>query len=108
MLRINPITLKRLRRFRSIKRGYYSFVILVAMIAVSLGAEMLVSKRALVVCYQDSYYFPTYGDMLPGTTFGLDYQYETDYRKLRDLFREQDRGDWLQIEVLIPIPYSFL
>ena len=28
-MRLNPLTARKLRRFREIKRGYYSFVILV-------------------------------------------------------------------------------
>ncbi len=103
MIHFNPLTLKKLKRFRSIRRGFYSFVIIVAMIGVSLCAEMIVNKRALVVHYQGKTYFPSYGRMLPGTIFGLDYQYETDYRQLKRLFKEQDQGDWV---LLPPVPYD--
>ncbi len=103
MLRINPLTLKKIRRFKSIKRGYYSLIVLVMMIVLSLGAELLVNKRALVVYYQGRLYFPTYGDMIPGKTFGLDYDYETDYRQLKKIFARQDEGNWV---LLPPIPYD--
>ena len=74
---LNPLTIKQLQRFRSIKRGYYSAVILAIALVLSLGAELLVNSRAVVVHYQGDLMFPTYGDVIPGRTFGLDYDYET-------------------------------
>ena len=35
--------------------------------------------------YEGNYYFPTYGAYLPGSTFGLDYEYETNYRELKEV-----------------------
>lgn len=103
MMKLNPLTLKKIRRFRSIKRGYYSFIVITVMILISVFAEVLVNKRALIVHYQGKYYFPTYAPMTPGTTFGLDYAYETDYRELKRRFRDEGEGDW----VLMPIvPYD--
>ncbi|WP_319404628.1 ABC transporter permease subunit [uncultured Desulfosarcina sp.] len=100
---ISPLTIKKLKRFHAIKRGYYAFVLLVAMILGCLGAELLVSNRALIVCYQDHWYFPTYGDIIPGKTFGLAYDYETNYRDLADHFQRQKTGNWV---LLPPVPYS--
>jgi len=102
---LDPLTAKQLRRFRSIKRGYYSAVILGVMIVASLGAELLVNSRALLVSYQGELFFPTYGDIIPGRTFGLDYDYETDYRELKRLFEERDEGDWV---LMPPVPYDAL
>jgi microcin C transport system permease protein len=102
-MKLNPLTLKKIRRFRSIRRGYYSFLIFCLMIAGSLGAELLINNRALVVRYAGNFYFPTYGEMLPGTTFGLDYDYETNYRELKARFAESDDGNW----ALLPlVPYN--
>ncbi len=102
-MRLNPLTVKKIKRFRSIKRGFYSFIIIVAMIFLSLFAEVLVNKRALIVHYEGRYYFPTYGSMIPGTAFGVDYNYETNYRELKKYFKEEGRGNW----VLMPfIPYG--
>jgi microcin C transport system permease protein len=41
--------------------------------------------------------------MIPGTTFGLDYKYETDYRQLAKQFQSQGDGDWV---LMPPIPYD--
>ena len=98
-MKLNPLTIKKIKRFKSIKRGYYSFIILLVMIFVSLFAELLVNNRALIVHYEGKFYFPTYGNLFPGTTFGLDYSYEANYRELAGLFRAEGRGNW----VLLPI-----
>ena len=103
LFKLNPITQKRWARFRSIKRGYISTLILGALILISLGAELLVNNRALIVHYQDHWYFPAYGAVLNGKTFGLDYDYETDYKALNKFFAEKNSGDWV---LLPPIPYN--
>jgi microcin C transport system permease protein len=41
--------------------------------------------------------------MIPGTTFDRDYQYETDYRELKDLFQQAGQGDFV---ILPPVPYN--
>lgn len=99
-----PQTVKQWKRFRSIKRGFYSLVIVIVLLAVSVFAELLVNSRALIVKYQGSYYFPTYSGFLPGDRFGLDYQYETNYRQLKAEFAARgSTDDW----VLLPlVPYN--
>ncbi|RTZ95003.1 MAG: ABC transporter permease [Deltaproteobacteria bacterium] len=102
-MKLNPLTIRKIRRFKSIKRGYFSFLLFVMMLTVSLFAELLVNNRALVVHYEGHYYFPTYGHMLPGTTFGLAYDYETNYRELSARFERENKGNrvWLP-----PVPYN--
>ena len=102
-MKLNPLTLKKLRRFKSIKRGYYSFILILVLILASFFAEVLVNKRAVLVSYNGGYYFPTYGDPIPGSTFGLDYQYETNYRQLAQQFETEGKGNWV---VMPPIPYD--
>jgi microcin C transport system permease protein len=103
MLKFNPLTKKKIKRFKSIKRGYYAFIIFTFMIFVSLFAEILINSRAIIVHYQGNYYLPTYGDIIPGTKFGLDYTYETNYRQLSKQFKEEKNGNW----VLMPlVPYN--
>jgi microcin C transport system permease protein len=108
MFQLNPQTSKKLRRFREIKRGYYSFLLLVGLMLLSGIGELLVNNRALMVSYEHTWYFPTYSDFHPGTDFGLEYGYETNYRQLQAVFAETavnggGSGDF----VIMPlIPYS--
>jgi microcin C transport system permease protein len=102
-LRLNPLTVRKLRRFRSIRRGYVSLIVLVAMILLSAVAELFVNSRALAVQYEGRWYFPTYGAFVPGDEFGLGYAYEADYRELRERFLAEGSGN----RVVLPlIPYS--
>ena len=103
MLTLNPQTLKRLRRFREIKRGYYSFLFLTGLLIVLSFGELLVNSRALLVHYGDTLYFPTYSNFHPGTDFGLDYDYEVNYRELQATFDEQSGDNWV---LMPPVPYN--
>jgi microcin C transport system permease protein len=103
LFRFNPLTQKKLRRFRSIKRGYGSFLVLLGLIAFAATAELFVNHRALIVRYEGQLYFPAYGANLPGKTFGFDYSYETNYRDLRERFRAEKGGNWVLMPV---IPYN--
>ena len=104
MIKLNPLTKKTFRRFRTIKRGYYSFIILAGLILISIFAELLVNSRALVVKYEGRYYFPTYGDIMPGSIFGFDYEYETNYRDLAKLLNSSTDKD--NFVLLPPVPYN--
>lgn len=103
MFNFNPQTLKKLRRFREIRRGYYSFVILAVLLVVLALGELLVNSRALIVNYEGEWFFPTYTAFHPGTDFGLDYSYEVNYRELQEKFAAEGGDNW----VLMPlVPYN--
>lgn len=103
MFTLNPQTRKKLRRFRQVKRGYYSFLILAGFVVLLAVGELLINSRALIVSYEGEIYFPTYTAFHAGTDFGLDYSYEVNYRDLSLRFEEQDTGNW----VLLPlVPYN--
>ncbi len=99
----DPLTQKKLRRFAQIKRGYWSFLILLALAGLACAAEVLVNNRALIVSYEGRWHFPTYGAIHTGRDFGLDYDYEVKYRELRDHFRNEGKGNWV---LLPPVPYN--
>jgi microcin C transport system permease protein len=93
---------KRLRKFRRIRRGYYSFLVVVIAYGVSFLLPVLANNVALVVHYNGRYYFPlvTY---FPASTFGQNAFGETDYRALRQQFTEARQGNWV---LMPPIPYG--
>ena len=103
MFRLSPLTQKRFRRFRSIRRGWWSFLALIALYVVSLFAELLVNNRALLVKYEGRLRFPTYGAFIPGTAFGETYDYETEYRALQQRFRAENKGNWV---LMPPVPFG--
>ncbi len=106
-LRLPPEYAKRLKRFRSIRRGYWSLLLLVGMLAVASLDQCVVGKRALFVAYDGHWYFPAFSRaILPGSTFGLkgdEGLAETDYRKLKAESGTPGGADF----VLMPlIPYD--
>ena len=52
----DSILKKRIRRFKSIKRGYYSFIIVIALYLISFLLPIMVNSKALVVCYANNEY----------------------------------------------------
>ena len=100
---MNPVTLKKLKRFRSIKRGFWSFIILFIMIFISFFAECFINSRALMVYYNGSLYFPTYTNMIPGSRFNLGYEYETDYKELQKKIQQNNSSDFI---IMPPVPYN--
>ncbi|MDO9520372.1 MAG: ABC transporter permease subunit [Pseudohongiella sp.] len=103
MIKLNPETLKKIRRFKQIRRGYYSLLFLAVLTFLFLIGELLINSRALVVKYEGEFYFPTYGAFHPGTDFGLPYNYETNYRELKQKFVDDGSNNWV---LLAPVPYS--
>ncbi|MBD2859895.1 ABC transporter permease subunit [Spongiibacter sp. KMU-158] len=100
----NPVSQKRWRRFRQSRRGFASACILLLLTLLSIGAELLASNRALIVYYQGHLHFPTYGSVISGREFGLDYDYETNYRDLQTSFAAApEDNNWL---IMPLIPFS--
>ena len=100
---LSPQAKKRWLKFKSLKRGYYSFIIICTLIFLSFFAELIASNRPLIVQYENQIYFPSYGDIIPGSVFGLEYQWETDYKKLNESFKKSDSGNWMLLPL---IPYN--
>src|SRR5882672_7934109 len=93
---------KRVRKFKTLKRGYYSFLILLAAYIVSFILPVLITNKALLVRYNGDLYAPIL-KYYPASQFGIDAIGEPNYRELRTQFASEHRGDW----VLMPLyPYS--
>lgn len=88
-IRLDPITRRRLARFRRIKTGYYSLLILLVAIVLSIFAAYLAESRALFVWYNGRAFFPTFQyfsmstfhQPAPAGWQGVDL--ETDYFRLK-------------------------
>jgi microcin C transport system permease protein len=97
----SPLTLKQIKRFRSLKRGYVSFLVLLALSGVAALDNLVVGKRALVVKYAGQYFFPFLrADVLTGKTFGQQSDAETDYRELAHKFQTQKQGNWVWMPLI--------
>jgi microcin C transport system permease protein len=100
----SPLTLKQFRRFRSLRRGWISFLLLGALALFAMLDNLIVGKQALVVSHKGQLTFPFLrADIIPGTAYGLDYQSETDYRALGKQFSRENKGDWV---LMPPVPFA--
>ena len=90
------------RRFRKNKLGFYSLVLFVTMVILSLFAEVISNDKPLVVRYEGQHYFPLVTPY-PETTFGGDFETQTDF--LDPFIRQQltKGGNWA---VYAPNPYG--
>jgi microcin C transport system permease protein len=122
-MRFKPVTERRIRRFRRIRRGYWSFVGLTTAFVLSLFLELFVSQRALVIHYDGKTAFPALAEWADGwvpllkirsfqraADFGQVGEAEVDYRLFErwsedpELLRreidaetaaiEQERSEW--------------
>ncbi len=56
----NPITIKRWRRFRRLRRAWVSFWVLIVLYALSLASELLCNNVPLYVRFEGHSYFPVF------------------------------------------------
>lgn len=99
---LSPLTRQRLRKFRSIKRAWWSLWILAAAYVLSLLAGQLANDRPFVLGYEGRVFFPSV-KFYPATTFGGAYATEADYVALREDPEFRARGGWM---LLPPVPHS--
>jgi microcin C transport system permease protein len=92
-IRWTPVTLQRFRRFRSIGRGWWSFRILLVLIALAMLDQALVGKRALLVRCDGKTYFPAFSQKrYQAQDFGLAGEQEANYRELKERLSNEKRG----------------
>jgi microcin C transport system permease protein len=100
--RSESIFRRRFRKFRRIRRGYWSFLLITTAYIVSFFLPLLMNGTALVVKYRDTYYFPILR-YHPASEFGQQAFGEPDYRALKAEFAQSNQGNW----VLMPLtPYG--
>ncbi len=94
---------RRWRKFKTLKRGWYSLILLIVFYLLSLVAPLWINNRALVVKYNGDYYFPVIGQHNEAADLGQKGIGEAKYRALKEQYKKEDAGNW----VLMPlIPYS--
>ncbi len=97
---ISEITRDRLKRFRKIKRAYFSFWILLGAYVLSLGAELWVNDKPLMMGYEGKWFFPVF-KKYSSLEFGGKYKTEANYLNLRNNQDFKAKGGWMLL-TLIP------
>ena len=89
--------------FRANRRGYWSLVLFLILFGLSLFAEVLSNDRPLMVRYEGQLHFPLWR-MYPETTFGGDFDTETDYQDPYIRERLSAGDNWV---LFAPNPHNF-
>lgn len=79
----NPITIKRWRRFRCLRRAWWSLWILLALYLASLGAELICNNEPLYVRFEGRSYFPVLRYYPEDVFLGNGKQTRPDYKRIR-------------------------
>ncbi len=96
----NELSVKRYRRFKSVKRANWAVWVLATFLFFSVTAEVWSNNKPLIMNYQGSIYFPVFKTYYP-TVFGQD-GFITNYRAL-DLKQE---GNWAIWPIVRWNPYE--
>ena len=68
-MKLAPHWEKRIKRFKTIKRGYYSFLIITTLFVLSLFLELMVNNKPLFIRYGSRVAFPAVSDWADGLLF---------------------------------------
>lgn len=105
--KFRPLTLRRMQRFREIKRGYWSLIILLLFAFLATLDFVLVGSEALAVKHQGKWTFPAFSTTIEkGEDYGQEGEGASgppDYRMLKKEWKKADSSD----KVILPLwPYS--
>ena len=107
MAQSESILQKRIKRFKSIKRGYYSLLALIFLYILALLGPLWINNKPLILKYDNKYYFPAIVDLLdfiPGVNYPLyesktfnqqSSRIEVDFRKLQKEIRKEDNDNFI-------------
>lgn len=100
----NPITRKRLMRFKEMKRAYFSLWIITILYLVSFCSELICNSVPLYVRYQEKSYFPVLKFYPENEFTGSGKQTRPDYHKINNspAFRNNP-GNYM---IFTPIPFG--
>jgi microcin C transport system permease protein len=90
----SDLTRARFRRFRAMRRAWWSLLVLTTAFVLSLGSELISNDRPLLVGYQGKIHVPVF-KFYPGTAFGLTQGTATDYHSLEQDAGFKEVGGWM-------------
>lgn len=102
MWTFSPLTRRRIDQFKANKRGYWSLWIFIVLIFIATFGSFIANDKPILVSFDGKFYAPVV-QMVPETTYGGDFETETDYR---DPYVEKliNAKGWM---IWPPIRYSY-
>lgn len=101
---ISELTRARFRRFRSLRRAWWSLLVLSGMFVLSLFSELISNDKPLLLGYKGELHAPVF-KFYPGTRFGLEQSTSVDYHALRENPEFNAAGGWMVFPLIPWGPY---
>ena len=95
MFRINPITAKRIRRFKAHRRAFISLIVLLCLYALSLCSELLCNDVPIIVWHNGRLHFPIIRFYPDNDFTGSGLNTRADYRAISKLSAFTDGPSWM-------------
>jgi microcin C transport system permease protein len=99
--KFSDLSRQRLQKFRSIRRAWWSLIILGSAFLISLTSPWLVNDKPLILSWEGEWYYPAF-QFYADSTFGGRYATEADYHQLVKSEKFQEKG-WV---LMPPIAHS--
>ena len=95
----SELTRERFRRFRTIRRAWWSFLILAGAFVLSLFSEFIANDKPLLLRYHGELFVPAVR-FYPETNFGLPHATEPDYLALNQDSVFKEAGGWMLFPII--------
>lgn len=97
MFLTSPIFIRRWKKFKSLKRGYYAFILILCLFGLSFFAEFLINGKAILVKYQGNLHFTLFS-FESARSFGMKGFGIPNYRMMKEVYktRNQERAERLK------------
>ena len=99
---LSPLNNRRLKNFKSNKRGLYSFWIFTFLFFISIFADIISNDKPIIVKFEEKFFFPIIY-YYPETAYGGDFETEADYKDPYVINLIENNG-WLIMPI---IPYRY-
>jgi ABC-type microcin C transport system permease subunit YejE len=86
----SPIFKRRWNKFKNLKRGYYSFILVIIIFGLSFFSEFLINSKAIMVKYQGKIRFTLFS-FESARSFGMKGYGIPNYRRMKELYQVRNR-----------------
>lgn len=86
----SPIFLKRWKKFKTLRRGYYAFIIIITIFVLSLFSEFFINGNAIFVKYQGKWRFTLFS-YDSARTFGMKSYGAPNYRTMKKVYAARNK-----------------
>lgn len=91
---LSPLNHRRLKQFCANRRGFWSLWLFLFLFVVAMLAPVIANDKPILLSYKGALYAPVF-KAYPETTFGGDFETETDYRDPYVQGLIKDAGGWM-------------